>query len=285
MNTLTLLSYLIAVVGTGLSAYFDLKTTYIPDEITHSMIVLGVLLLFIRFNPTSALIYLGIAVTVFVLGFLVYTLGQLGGGDVKLYTALALLVPTFDTVFKFPSPPYPPIVSIFFTSAVFGSFFISLRYLAKIIADRKKIKNFNKKILVSLTVFSVMLALAYAFLVVSPGFSIILVMISVGALIYPFNKDVMHMYAMEYKEVSKLTEDDIIAVDKLDKETAKCLGLSVRKTYLSFELEKIKKRAKKCGVDVIPVYENLPTFGAYIFIGLLFTILFGDMIFTLLSVF
>ncbi len=286
MNLVTELSYLTAVIGSGVAAYYDLKTTYIPDWLTHAMIILGVVFVFLQFSTISALEYLGIAAAVFGIGFVAYTLGQLGGGDVKLYTALALLVPTFNTIFKFPKPPYPPIVSIFFASAIFGSIVISFQYITKLIKDRHDIDGFDSKITTAAVSSGLFVLLGIIFVFLQPGFSFILFALAFGVFIYPFKDDLMHMYALEYKRVSDLTEDDIIATDVLGSDKSKKLGLTPgRRTYLSFELDKIKKNARKFRITKVPVYENLPTFGVYIFLGVLFTILFGDMVFVLFSLF
>ncbi len=283
LSVATLVSYLVAVVGTAVSTYFDLKTTYIPDEITHTMMLLGAILLFFQFDVITALMYLGIGLIVFLVGFVIYTLGQIGGGDVKLYTALALLVPTFHPLVNVPTPPYPPIISIFFTSAILGVFFISLKYSISIIKDRSKIEGFRKKLLLGLVAALSVLSLCAIILPVVPGMAFILVPVAVGVFIYPFKDDIMSLYAVVEKPVAHLTEDDIIAIDGIPEKQFNAMGLSFRRTYLSFELSRIKEKAKKQGIRTVPVYENLPTFGVYIFLALITTLIVGDLVFFLLS--
>lgn len=282
------IAYLVAVLGTGISTYYDLKTTYIPDEVTHSMIIIGAALLFLRFDLIHALLYLGMGALVFIIGFVIYSFGQLGGGDVKLYTGLALLIPTFSPILKFEGlvvPPYPPIVSIFFSSALLGMFFISIQYLVKIVKDRDRIPGFKWKITVALLMSLVVLITAGFFFNVERGLSAILIPIAIGIMIYPFKEDILTLYVIEEKEVSKLTEDDIIAIDKLSEDVKRKLGLGLRRTYLDMELKGIIERARKHKIRKVPVYEHLPTFGIYIFLGLIITILVGDLLFFLFSVF
>ena len=283
MGIARVLSYLIAIVGTGISAYFDTKTTFIPDWLTHSMIILGAILLFFQYDITTSLYYIAISAIVFILGFIVYTLGQLGGGDVKLYTALTLLVPEFHSFYHFITPPYPPIVSIFFASSLIGVFFISLSQIYKIWRDRMRISEFWKKLSVGIIGAVLILAVSLFLVFISPGAVLLFIPVSLGLLVFPFKDDIIKLYVLEKKPVSKLTEDDIIAIDEIPEDKRKELGIGIRKTYLNAELKVLKEKAEKVGIDYVYVYENLPTFGIYIFLGLLFVLLFGDPIFAVLS--
>ncbi len=283
MGIARVLSYLIAIVGTGISAYFDTKTTFIPDWLTHSMIILGAILLFFQYDITTSLYYIAISAIVFILGFIVYTLGQLGGGDVKLYTALTLLVPEFHSFYHFITPPYPPIVSIFFASSLIGVFFISLSQIYKIWKDRMRISEFWKKLSIGVIGAVLILAVSLFLVFISPGAVLLFIPVSLGLLVFPFKDDIIKLYVLEKKPVSKLTEDDIIAIDEIPEDKRKELGIGIRKTYLNAELKVLKEKAEKVGIDYVYVYENLPTFGIYIFLGLLFVLLFGDPIFAVLS--
>ena len=279
------LAYLTAILGTLASTYYDLKTTYIPDKLTHSMILIGILLLFLRYSLSAALTYLGIGVIVFAIGFIVYSLGQIGGGDVKLYTAITMLIPTFDSLIKTPAPPYPPIVSIFFVSALIGVFAISTKYLGKVYKDREKINGFNVKMASSLGVFAFIMALGLLFMrIVGVQSFVLMFPLAIGLALYPFKEDIILLYVLEKKPISKITEDDIIATEYLDEQTKIKIGLDIRKTYLTSELEKMMSNAKKAGVNMLPVYENLPTFGVYILLGLIVTLVCGDLLYCLLTV-
>ncbi len=279
---INLVSYLVAVAGTGLSAYFDLKTTYIPDEITHTMIALGIVFLFLRFSVLQALYYLGIGIAVFLVGFLVYTFGQLGGGDVKLYTGISLLVPDISPMIKTILPPYPPIVSIFLASALLGVFFISIDQIRRITKIWSKIKRRRLKLTIGLLLVGLTLFLGFLFSWISLGILVISVPIATGLFIYPFKDDLLENYIIVKKDISDITEDDIIAIERVPDDVKAKLGIGIRKTYLEPELKKIREKAKKLGIREVYVYENLPTFGIYIFLGLILVLLFGDPLFTLL---
>lgn len=85
-------------LGSSLAAYFDLKTTEIPDEIPLAMVVLGLLVRFGYSMFSGQWNFLLLPAMVgggfFLFGLLMYYTGQWGGGDAKLLGALGLLMGT-----------------------------------------------------------------------------------------------------------------------------------------------------------------------------------------------
>ena len=83
--------WLFPAVAAILAAGFDLRSRRIPNQLTYSLFVVGLLVAFILGNVEAALVSVSLCVLPGVLGFL---LNILGGGDVKLLAALgAWLVP------------------------------------------------------------------------------------------------------------------------------------------------------------------------------------------------
>ena len=85
----------VLLIGTALGAVTDAKTGYIYDWITYPMILVGAILSITQ-HQWNNLIYAGI---IFCGLYLLYKYGKLGGGDVKLYAAIALLNPVNDANF------------------------------------------------------------------------------------------------------------------------------------------------------------------------------------------
>ena len=89
LNMIQLIQQTALFVGTLTGGATDAKTGYIYDWITYPMIVLGIILSLIQlqwFNIGSGAIIFGLL-------FVVYKLGKIGGGDVKMFTGIALLNP------------------------------------------------------------------------------------------------------------------------------------------------------------------------------------------------
>ena len=74
-------------------AYFDLRFMRIPNIL--SLLVLAVFAIAMVFlPPVDLLARLAIAASVFLLGFIGFSFRLIGGGDVKILSALMLVVPT-----------------------------------------------------------------------------------------------------------------------------------------------------------------------------------------------
>jgi Flp pilus assembly protein protease CpaA len=98
------ISFIIALAGSSIAAVWDLKTTEIPDQIPHAMIVLALILAVTRSILEGSYIPMAMSLlaggTFLALGFLLYFFGQWGGGDAKVLAAIAFLLPTTPKFFK-----------------------------------------------------------------------------------------------------------------------------------------------------------------------------------------
>jgi prepilin peptidase CpaA len=89
----------ILLLGIGLfavAAYRDVRTRRIPNEIALGVGALGLLRMILTGNPSVILYTLGAAAVVFVVTLLLFRRDLVGGGDVKLLTAAALLIGYHD---------------------------------------------------------------------------------------------------------------------------------------------------------------------------------------------
>ncbi len=273
---------LVALVGTAIAAYTDFTTTYIPDKLNYAMIAIGLAYVWLSFPVPEAISFTAIAAAVFIVGLILYIFGQLGGGDVKLFTALALLLPQYPVdiaQINFLGPlvaPYPPVVSIFFAAAVISMVFVPLGYLNKLYHDRKRIKSLQKKMSHGIMYSAATIPVFYIWSLFSVRALIIALPIMLGAFTLAFKGDILERYIAKKKKVKDLNEDDVLALELMSESIQKKLGVGMRKTFFDSELKAIKARAKKNKVSTVLVAENLPTFGPFILAGLLLTLLFGD---------
>lgn len=278
---LELLGALVALVGTAIVAYTDWKTGYMPDKYTHALVAAGIVLLPFYAGLSAALTWYFVSAIVFMACFLLYIFGQLGGGDVKLFTALSLLIPSYPTALSGlglspVAAPYPFVLSVFFASAVVATLFVSLGYLRRLIADRGKIKGFGGKLIRGAAYSLMTLPLALLWAYISPRMLVVALPLAVGAFVLVFKDDILRLYVVKKKRVSKLNDDDVLAVELMGKRTLQQLGLGGRKTFLEAELGEIKKNARKHGINQVLVSEYLPHFGPYILLSLLLNLAVGD---------
>ncbi len=108
--TIPLISIIIALVACIYASYSDLKEGVIRNKLTFPLIVIGIILNAIYIFTTTSNLWLFIEVVVvtaviFILGYIFWKIGAWAGGDVKLFTGLAALIPFYAI------PLYPSIVS------------------------------------------------------------------------------------------------------------------------------------------------------------------------------
>jgi prepilin peptidase CpaA len=82
------------------AAYGDIKSLRIPNGLVIAVAALGVIRLAVIGDLNIALYTVGASVLVFIVAFLLFWRGLVGGGDAKLMTATALLV-GYHNLFSF----------------------------------------------------------------------------------------------------------------------------------------------------------------------------------------
>ena len=90
-----ILQEIILIIGIALfiaAAYGDIKSLRIPNKLAIAVATLGVVRLLVLGDVSAALYTVGASAIVFIVTFLLFRRGILGGGDVKLLSATVLLV-------------------------------------------------------------------------------------------------------------------------------------------------------------------------------------------------
>jgi prepilin peptidase CpaA len=82
----------------ALSAYCDVRTRRIPDQLTIGVALAGFARIAMAKNYASVIADLAASAAVFTAAFLLFWRGAFGGGDVKLVAATTLLVGYHDTI-------------------------------------------------------------------------------------------------------------------------------------------------------------------------------------------
>ena len=104
-----LITIIIAVIACIYASYSDLKYGLIKNKLTFPLIAIGIILngVYVLTTKDIFLFVEGCIVTglVFVIGYVFWKMGAWAGGDVKLFTAVAALIPFYATAY------YPTIVS------------------------------------------------------------------------------------------------------------------------------------------------------------------------------
>ncbi|MDD3083537.1 MAG: A24 family peptidase [Candidatus ainarchaeum sp.] len=252
---------IILFLGTLVGGITDTKTGYIYDWITIPMIILGLILNILQiqlFNLVSG----GIIFLTLLIG---YKLGKIGGGDVKIFTSIALLNPFNKIDF---------LITLFFFATISSMVFYSIYYLIKyykkgIIFEREKKGIYNAIILGTILFFyliimnNLRMAQLHTILILS-------IPIITGLIYFALQKGIKEEF-FEKKILIKNLEEDEIVGEKNNKIIKKLLNGKVllgKKEIAYLKKQKIKS---------IFVLRNLPKFGPFIFIGTIIAIIWPEL--------
>jgi len=284
---LELISAAIALIGSTIAGIWDLKTTEIPDEIPDVMIILGLTIAFIESVFTSNYSYLLSSVIYgvgfFCLGFLMYYLGQWGGGDAKILSAVGFLLPfspiPHDYLFPFP-------ISFLFNVFIVGAVYMLAYAFIFALINKTIVSKFAKDLKGSQKILSIgSIVLLVCFLGLNWFFSVYLlgeknilsiiynsVLLLIGSislfLLFKFARAVENFGFKMKIPISKLKVGDVLLDSKVFE------GITEK------ELNKIRRSGKKH----VWVKEGV-RFGLAFPLALIFTLFFGDSILFLIKLF
>jgi prepilin signal peptidase PulO-like enzyme (type II secretory pathway) len=272
---LEILLFVVALIGSTTAGLYDLKTTEIPDEIPYIMMIIGIIGNIIKsylvwsYWPFLTSMIVGLGFLGF--GFFMYYLGQWGGGDAKILSAIGFLVPVLPHEFKvsfiFPFP-----ISFFFNVFLVGAAYMIIYALFLSVINRKIWSAFfedlkaNAKIIfifnILLIIFMVIFGITFAkiFQTDMVIFSVMIIVITSGFfLLWKFVKTVENVGFKRKIPMSQLRVGDVP------------LDYKVWEGITEKELKKIKSSGKryiwiKEGVRFAPAFP----------LALIFTILVGD---------
>jgi len=264
---LFLLQQAVLVLASGIATYTDLKEGLIHNYITYPLIAFGLIASFLNGILTTALLY---ALIVFVVGYLLYYTGKIGGGDLKLFIGITLIMPELAGI--------PFILSVLVVSSlialmVVGGYY-SIAYLLKGFDYELNEKGIQRIGLLALF-FAGYLYLLYSFSNISI-YSIILlsVVLFFGLMFTALEKGIREFFFLKKIPFKEVELDDLIAFDYLPASIQKKLDLKGKRVLDEKEVRKIKHLKLK----QVPVYRNLPKFGPFIFIGILLSLAFPEIL-------
>jgi len=265
----------VILVGTFLGAYTDYKTGFIFDKITYPMIAIGILLnLFELGKEISLQNFLelfGVGISIFVLGYAMYWLGKLGGGDVKLFTGIGLLIPFETGIFPLNIFALNALILAGISSLIFYGVFYILKYARKGINLDENKEGIKKAVGLGI------LLLFYFFLIYSAGLEkmifVLFIPMSIALIYIALEKGIKKEFFLKKISLNEMEEDEVIAVEFEKKETIEKLGLGFKGVIGLKE----KKALEEKGVKELFVYRNLPKFGPFIFIGALINLAFPNL--------
>jgi len=261
----------ILLAGCGAAAYTDARTGYIFDKTTYPMIAAGILLNLIE----QEWMFLAIGAVVFALGYVIYYMGKFGGGDVKLFTGIALLLPFFQGEAF--------LLNSLFAASILAVTFYSIYYVVKYARQGIKWNENRQGIRRAMFFGAIIAAYLYALSMMEMVAVQSALMLSVpllfAVLFIAFEKGIRESFFLKQVSLGKLEEDEVVAAEFLKEKEKKALGLMVKGVLGEKEIAKLRA----AGARTVPVYRNMPPFGPFILLGVIAALAQPDLIGLLFS--
>lgn len=276
----------VAVIFTAAMAYYDLfNKKWVPNALIYSFAICAVAINFVFYDPLLTWAALASGLMVFAICYALYRMGQLGGADAYALGAIAAAVPFLPSplLFQQQPAPYPFILSVLAPTGLAFILHMALRfvpYIARRLAAGK-IRLTAEKAAGPALLALAFVAFAYALSSLPISFPqayfAILLFLAASLVFFSLFKSEIKDSMAEMVTVGKLQEEDVLALEKMNR------GLVAKMKLQPLISAKTIALLKKTKLKSVPVYTKMPFFLPYLFLGLLFTVLFGDMLMYLLG--
>jgi len=279
MFNILVLKIALALIATAIAAYTDHKTGLIQNWLTYPLIGVGLLITvfesFLSVNTFGWIYFadvLAIGILIYLIGYLMYKYGKLGGGDIKLFLGLHLLMPYYLGQLT--------ILWLLIFSSLLSVLCVSIFYMLKLlrkitVKDAIKILEKRKSLVIKAVALFLLFFIAIHLFVIrfdeSWLYYLTLLPILLGLKAVIFEQEIKKYIYLKNKKISELEDGDVIAIDFIKKDLLGKLGLKGRFVIEDADIRRIKKMKN---IRSIPIFDNLPRFAPYIFFGLIVVLLF-----------
>jgi len=266
-----LLRQIILLAGCGAAAYTDTKTGLIFDKITYPMIAAGIVLNIAE----QQWLFLAAGAIVFAIGYVIYYMGKFGGGDVKLFTGIAFLLPFFQGNFFLLNSLFAACL----LAVSFYSTYFLVKYARKGISLKENRQSMRRALFFGAAIAAYLSAIAFMQVMAWQSVAVLVLPLALAILFLAFEKGIRGSFFLKQVELNKLEEDEVIAADFLDEKTKTALNLKVKGVFGEKEIQTLKE----IGVKKVPVYRGMPPFAPFILLGVVVAILLPDFLGLLFS--
>jgi len=253
-----LIQQIVLAIGTLTGAVTDAKTGYIYDWVTYPMIAIGIITSLIAWQTTNlilgALIFIGL--------YLMYRTGKIGGGDVKIFTGIALLNPFNDINFLATAALAAAALSL-----IFYSIFFTIKYARKGIDWKYNQKGILGAVVLGFALLFYFTIMSQTGLVGTEMTYFIGVPFMFGLLFLALQKGITKEFFQKRILLKNIEEDEILAAGANSK---KLLAIMKGNVLVG---PKNAAKLRRNGIKSIIVLRELPKFGPFIFLGVAFALM------------
>lgn len=288
MATIDLIRILIVLAITFIYALYDVfNNREVPDGFVYASLIVGLILL-LTYNFQQIVIGLFVAAVVFVFGYVLYRGGWLGAGDFLEFVFVSIAIPTTITPILDSVPQFstPFIFSVFIGAGYSVSIFLPIYYLfftRESEDERRHLRGQRPRYMLGLAVllfYALLILLLSQFVKYTLTGIIVIEFLAIpSSLILIYEKNIyFRMVSFVYPK--ELQHEDMIAMNLMSQDEIayyKGRTKSFGRLITPNILHKIKNGKVK-----IPVYRNSVPFALFIFLGVVLSLLIGNVVFLIL---
>ncbi len=278
-----LLILIVLIITSAAYAAFDVfNKRNVPDTFVYASVAIGVIAT-LTYGYSTMLYSFAIAAVVAVPGYIMYKKGFLGGGDSLEFIAISLLLP-IQPLPLLATTSYiqiPFILSVLIAAGYVVSIYIPIYYLTK---TRKKLKIDRKHAasgVLLLLSYAILIIIMYSLFYIRSAGIVILGILGVASFFIIIFEGSIYGGMVSNVYPKDLEPGDMIAVNLMTtqelasfRKKSKTFGRLVTKELLS-DIKHEKSR--------LPVYRDSVPFALFIFIGIIISLLVGNLILLIIA--
>lgn len=285
--------YLVRIVSLVVIALvymlFDLfNKRNVPSIFAYATLVYGVVLTLLYLDARSIMLSAAYGFVMFGVGYILYKIGQLGLADVIEFVALSLILPIQAAPILLPAVAqlsFPFILSLIVNTGIAAIIIAPLFYipmarkrLGKSITSLITKRDLVKSLVLAL-VYTIFLVMIVLYIPISDIGIIIFVLILVSSAVLILFATPMASSIVQYIPVSKFEEGDMIDLNLMGAERVRQMAKKEIKDFGGLVTNKLIAEMKKKHVtEKFPVYKQGIPFALFIFIGLIISLLLGNVL-------
>lgn len=262
-----------------LYAAFDLfNKRNVPDVFAYLSVIVGVIITF-AFNQADLLYSLAIALTVGVIGYVIYRMGLWGAGDYFELVAISLIFPIqpLPILANVAQLDLPFILSVFIATGVAAIWIVPIFYLVLVKKSWRKMPD-EKHVIYGVSLFllyMILLFFVYYFYGSTLGRVALIMVVAVPSAITLVFEEEITSRMVENIYPRQLDEGDIIAFNMMSISEIK--RFSKYKGFGRLATKKLIARMRNSR-EKLPVYRNAAPLAVFILIGIIISLLFGNVV-------
>lgn len=262
-----LIRLVIAFAGVAVATYFDLfNNKNIPNYFLYGFLAVAFIVNAVLFQEDLFIFSILVAVFLSAIGYVFYRLGQIGGADLFVLASVMLLLPITPSFVTMPIA-----MPFIFPVLIFGGALFAIYIMINFGIKLMKKKDKHPKWLFLLLIIPY-LVFAYVYvtsILFSPLYFIILTVLFIAIIFFlVYREDLINLLA-ERMQANQLEEEDVLALELMDKELVKKYDLKRLATKKEIE------RMQELGVEEVMVYTQMPAFIPFILLGMALSLVLG----------